>query len=160
MLYGSQAVIGSLSVSMQSLTQVFVEFVSHFLWIEFLSTTLVSTGNEKKEELCALRFTNQIDMVKSLTANIVMHKNQEVNLAGYTWYLFGFFLLINWPHTNYHLSSLYVQWIWVRKVRKWIEEKWRITNLWLYPPDVLEYFVLAKTLIYSDATEIVGPPSI
>lgn len=38
-----------------------------------------ATGNEKKEILCALRFTSQIDMVKSLTANIIIRKNQEVS---------------------------------------------------------------------------------
>lgn len=37
-------------------------------------------GDEKKvAKWCALRFTNPIDMVKSLTANIVIRKKQEVS---------------------------------------------------------------------------------
>ncbi|XP_037024996.1 uncharacterized protein LOC119066555 isoform X2 [Bradysia coprophila] len=43
-----------------------------------------ATNDEKQECWCALRFTSPIDMAKSLTANIVIRKNQEFSLRSVT----------------------------------------------------------------------------
>lgn len=55
------------------------ESILYFCTILFTIKTFTDTGNEKKEILCGLRFTSQIDLVKSLTANIIIRKNQEVS---------------------------------------------------------------------------------
>ncbi len=80
--FGNRVPIGSHLVCIESIMKVrnLNLFPNKLHHCKLIQMEVTATDNKKKETWSALRFTSPIDMVKSLTANITIRKNQEVSL--------------------------------------------------------------------------------